>query len=201
MIRVVFTAVVAFAVLVVGYHQFASASGHSTGGSPASIQPGTGGSGIAGLTDIGDAPDRLSASQARHLDVDQARWQADFDRFMRATFECPAQFAGVIGVPPNMGRCIAPAYRRWAASFARFQRVAARDMRAVSGSCRSALADSAGLAGAGTSLRASMRSLERDVARSRGPGVPTGLIPDTKRAVAGQAAMVNAALLVSGACA
>ncbi len=198
MIRVIVTAMAAFAVLVVSYHHFASASSQSLGGPAGSTLPG--GSTRTAVGGSADALNGLSASRSRHFRVEQAQWQAAFDQFTQATLQCPVQFAGVIGAHPQMGRCIAPAYRRWAASFGRFQRDVASDMRTVSGSCRSALAGSAGLTGAGAKLRASMRDLERDIVRSHGPGVPSGMISDTRAAVAAQGTIVRAALSVSSAC-
>jgi len=199
MSRVILTGVLAFAVLVAGYHHFAQASGQSVGGSSVNVLPG-GGSVATVSSGTGSALKGLSASQARQLTVDQAQWQADFNEFMQATLQCPVQYAGVIGKHPSLKSCVAPSYRKWSASFTRFQRKVASDMHSVGSTCGSVLAESAGLKGPGAKLRPSMRKLLAATERNGGFGDQAGANSDGGRAIEAEGAMVKAALLLSSAC-
>jgi hypothetical protein len=194
--RLVVTAVAAFAVLVFGYHHFAAASSQSISGT--NTLPGIGST----ITSTGTAytPKGLSAAQAARLKADGAQWQAGFDAFMQAAVQCPVQGLAVIGAHPDRARCITTGYQKWSVPFARFQHDARTAMRTLRGSCRSSLAEAAGLKGAGTTLGTTMAAIKKDVARSQGPGVPDGLLSDTNGAVAAQAAMTEASLRLPTAC-
>jgi hypothetical protein len=188
--RVIVTLAVAVAVLVVGYHQFTAASGQSL------PQPGT--TALPGLastpqTSTEEPPKGLSADRFARLVKDQTAWQAAFESSDRATITCGVQLEGRSG-------CAAAAYRAWAVPFARLQRDTTAEMRTVDGTCRSTLAESAGLKGPGTKLRTYMRRVEKDIAGSQGPGVPDGLIADSRGALTAQGAILLTVGQISAAC-
>lgn len=181
MIRLLVTFAVAFGLIVVGYHHFAAAS--SRPAAPAGTVP-------AQEPATGSAPPKLSAVHAQRLMRDQTEWQEAFAAFMGRRCALPAT---------GRSHCAA-AYRAWSVPFARLQRDTIAAMRTVAGACRSVLSRAAGLGGQGTGLQTSMRRVQEDVARSRGAGVPDGLIADSGDALDAEGALVKAMMQLSSVC-